>query len=362
MATQPTTYTPPAGGWNPNSVEDYFKSQGMAWTPQNAAAQFEKVGLGTAASYMAAGKNNAAQNMALLAKLKGYTGTTGTGVSGSGAVGQGLQAGKATGSALNTVVPPPTPNGAPANAPPPVTPPPTADPYVAELTNTLNSQIAQETTAYNQNVTDAIASYAPQYSKTLKDANSAAAGAAATWDAANPGSSGSDKEQFIASVKSTFDNTLSEMAASHQAIMDNLNQTHAANLTSLQANYESTVASYNQQQITNQLNQEKLQVSLDRLGISKEELAISAGRLGVSQDALVIAEQNATTSEQRLALEQLVAASQTTTTKPGLLKQLWATVTGGDIVSTTQKTPGGGGGASAPTTSNGVDLSSFNSD
>lgn len=141
----------------------------------------------------------------------------------------------------------------------------TTDPILS----TLNTQLQSLTTQYNgavstendnfqQQVNDANSVFAPQFSQVQQDKAKAIAAASAAYDKGSPGSTDSQKQEYIASVGSAYENTISEMSAQHTANMDNLYQTHTSNLQNLsssystsQANITSSIAAQYQQNFTN---------------------------------------------------------------------------------------------------------------
>ena len=340
-----------------------------------------------------------AQTAAISAYNNGYKGTTKSNTfSGGASVGQGQATTKAMAAGLNSIIPPPssssntkiTPPVTDGKQPTPVIPPivTNSDPVLsnlntqmASLTTQYNNGVSLENSNYEQLVNDANAVYAPQYAQVQKDKANAIKGAEASWDASNPGSSGSDKEEFIASVGSQYDNAIQQMSATHQANMDNLYQTHSGNLLGLSSSYMSAQNSLNaniaaqyQQNFTNlntmlanaPVTPENVDTYLQtaiNAGMTPDEaiayltspsyksetLNIDEAKLAISQGTLGVAEENAQTNQTRALiagaaynLQYKVAGGTTTTTKPNVLQGIGNALTGQENTSTATKTLGNG--------------------
>lgn len=380
--TGTTTYQVPSGGWNPNSLEDYFKSQGMQWDSKNIGSVFEKQGLGTASTYTGTGP----QNMALLAKLKGYSGTNSKGIGGGAGVGLGRNQTDATTSALNSIIPTalvtdttsnthiPT-ESKPLTAPPPLDQP-SQDPNIATYQSTANADIATtqaQTQSQLQPITD---EHLQTITQLQKDKATAIASAEAEYSRANPYGSGSGKDEFLKSIGDSYDTQLANANTNYGDQVLQANTASNAQIQNIKDNYKSQVMSWNQQVIATQkaakssvlqmlaygaidpsnppqwtidslvqdagmtqdeatsflgessYKSQAASIALQKLGISEEQVGIAAKRLGVSEGAL------------NLATEKWVDGTSTTTDNSLLEKA------GFIPASTVTKVPGTGGGTS----------------
>ncbi len=237
---------------DPNSVQDYAVSKGLVkeWNPQNAAKLFESQGLGTASQYLSAGKNNSAYNSALLAKLKGYSGTTGKGISGGASVGQNKNVNNATNKAQNFVNPPaPNTPGMP-NTPP--TPQQVAEnPQLKAFEDSKKSAYANIDLQYKPQIDQLHTDYASLVAGYQEQKKKAIAGAEAEYARANPYGSGSDKEQFIQSVSSGYDKMLSDAANAFHGQMSTLTSNIMAAKQNVDTQYQQQLNDYKVQQSTN---------------------------------------------------------------------------------------------------------------
>ncbi len=398
---KPITYATPKGGWDPNSVVDYVKSTG------GAATHADLTKLATA-NGITGYTGSSAQNQALLAKLKGYGGTTNAkSISGSSSVTQGKQAKDATSSAASSL----NQNAATGGKTTTTTPPSPTDtnPIVQEITNQTNTAIQQakdDASVELKPITDA---HLANISTLQNQMTQAVASAKAQYAKANPYGSGSDEEQFVNSIKQSYD---TQIANANNQYNDQVMQIHQGlndNINSINSTYQQNIAAYKQQSFENlnkmlditppdikkigsllagaiSGNQKDIQSLQDYLGgfmqeaegsgqfqnedgsfnaqaalayitnptVKEQQLSIDQDRLRIEEGQLSVSEENAQTSREnaQTARENAQtakdnASSTTTTTKSTPL--LWGLIHA-TSTSQTQKNPG---------TDNSDDVSSY---
>lgn len=237
------------GSYDPNSIVDYLAKSGQA----NTLADRGKLYASTFGSGGGAYTGSAAQNMALLTKVKGgYTGTTNPKtISGSGAVSQNKKTSQALNSAAGSLTQPATQQSAAASSTvPPVTQPVT-NPIIAgyqQQTQTAIDQAHQDSQVSLKPITDAFSENMTQLQLQKTQAISAAE---VSYARANPYGSGSDKDEFLSSISQGFNTQIQnaqsayadQAAISAQSLQDNINTINTA--------YQQNVAAYHEQQQTN---------------------------------------------------------------------------------------------------------------
>ena len=231
--------------WDPNSIVDFLKSSGGDSSMASRAKLFETQGLGSAGTY----KGTAAQNMALLAKMKGYQGGTTTGKFGSSSgVGMDKKNTTAMGAAGQSIVPTTTPN-----QPPVQTPTPTqvaSDPQLTAFETQKNEAFTQIDNQYkpqedmlHQNLASVVAGY-------QEDKKKAMAGAEAEYAKANPYGSGSDKEMFMKAISENYDTQIKQATMEFGSQMNQLTAAKQAAKNDVTTQYQTQVSEYRANQAT----------------------------------------------------------------------------------------------------------------
>lgn len=421
----PATASPKPATGNPNSVEDYALSTGAvkAWNPQSAAALFESQGLGTAKSYTALGANNAAANMALLTKLKGgYSSpTNNASISGSGSVQQNKSVTTAMGAAAGALNTPSTAANSSTGTPPPPVPTPStpvANPTISSYQSQTSTAIKDAEASANAQLEPLTTAYTANYAALQQQKNKAMSAASAAYDKGSPGSTDSQKQEYLTSIETSYDTQLQNLSDSYNGSALQINTDLQNNKDSITSAYQSSVQTYRDSQTKNlqwtlandppepldlsgvdssdskaiqgalmgwiSENQSLIdtafstgnygdennmqdvlnaaaQLSAPTKAFITEETAESnaaanQSRASSASASVGIAAQNAETNSGRLALDYQTAGG-TQTEKPNFLQGLVDSWSGKSVVSTTSKLPVGD--SSNANVSNGVDLSQF---
>lgn len=234
---------------DPNSIVDYLGSTGQA----NSLADRGKLYASTFGSTGGSYTGSAAQNMALLTKLKGgYSGTTNAKtISGSSSVNQNLNTHSALSSAASSL----TTSKIPAtSASSPTVPPPTA-PVTNPVLSTYQTQTQTATTQAQNDAAVALKPITDTFQSNLStlqlQKTNAVNAAKASYAKANPYGSGSDQDEFIASIAQGYDTQIQNATTAYSDAVTQNQQGLQDDLNTINATYQSNVLAYQQEQTQN---------------------------------------------------------------------------------------------------------------
>jgi hypothetical protein len=258
MADTPTTNaTTPTG--DPNSIRDYAVSTGKVkeWNPANAAGLFQSLGLGTSQQYLASTDKHSVFNSAMLAKLKGYSGTTDPkSISGSGSAMSGMKTEQGLSSAVGKV----TPRGSDevnigtADKPNWVKAAPTGgtsqDSASQQPTglSAIDTQIQQATAPYDASLNALQTTYSTNYKSTQDQKAQAMAAATQEFQKAGGDISSTGGQKYVERVQKFYDAKLEQMQGDYVVQQQQIiaqKQGAIANIKATQAqNFKDTLTAF----------------------------------------------------------------------------------------------------------------------